>query len=145
MAVIHYYCNVDVVMEKISQFFPSVGPIIQKSDLDGKDQAAVTNFLTVAVDEIFKAKAAGLDEKAKAAGNAPNSIGRSARYITLVTMDNAWSDHLQAMENLKEAVVLRQFQGIDPLQEYQEEAFKLFRGLEDTMRFNAVFSLWQSI
>jgi preprotein translocase subunit SecA len=137
--------NVDKVMEKISQFFSAVGSVLQKSDLEGKDQAEVTAFVTVAVDEIFRGKAAALDEKAKAAGNAPNSIGRSARYITFVTMDNAWSDHLQAMENLKESVVLRQFQGLDPLQEYQQEAFQLFKGLEDTMRFNAVFSLWQSI
>ena len=137
--------NVDGVLGKISQFFPPVGPVVQPSDLEGMDEAGVASFLTVAIDEIFKGKAAALDKKAKEAGNAPNSIGRSARYITLVTMDNAWSDHLQAMENLKESVVLRQFQGLDPLKEYQEESFKLFKGLEDTMRLNAVFSLWQSI
>jgi preprotein translocase subunit SecA len=137
--------NVDKVIEKISQFFPPVAPALQKSDLEGQDQDTMTQFLTVAIDEIFKAKAAELDKQATAAGKAPNSIGRSARYITLVTMDNAWSDHLQSMENLKESVVLRQFQGLDPLQEYKDEGFGLFKGLEDTMRFNCVFSLWQSL
>jgi preprotein translocase subunit SecA len=137
--------DVEKVIEKISQFFPLALPVLEKSDLEGKDEAGVTQFLTVAVDEVFNAKAAELDKQAQAAGKEPNSIGRSARYITLVSMDNAWSDHLQSMENLKEAVVLRQFQGLDPLKEYEGEAFELFKGLEDTMRFNAVFSLWQSL
>jgi preprotein translocase subunit SecA len=137
--------NVDKVIEKISQFFPPAVPLLQKSDLEGKDEATVAQFLTVTVDEIFKAKAALLDTQAEASGNAAFSIGRSARYITLVTMDNAWSDNLQALENLKESVVLRQFEGRDPLKEYEGEAFQLFKGLEDTMRFNAVFSLWQSL
>jgi preprotein translocase subunit SecA len=49
------------------------------------------------------------------------------------------------MENLKESVVLRQFEGRDPQKEYEADAFGLFKGLEDSMRFNAVFSLWQSL
>lgn len=137
--------NVDEVIEKIAQFFPLAATFVEKSALGGQDQGGVEQYLNVVIEEIFNAKAAELDKQAQATGKAPNSIGRSARYITLVTMDNAWSDHLQSMENLKESVVLRQFQGLDPLKEYEGEAFKLFKGLEDTMRFNAVFSLWQSL
>lgn len=48
------------------------------------------------------------------------------------------------MENLKESVVMRKFQGRDPLSEYTADAFTLFKGLEDRMRTNAVYSLWQS-
>ena len=73
------------------------------------------------------------------------SLARSANYITLVTMDNAWSEHLQQMEDLKETVALRKFKGIDIVQEYQEEAFTLFEGLEDKIRLNTVYSLWQSL
>jgi len=133
------------LIEKIGQFFPLAAPILQADDLEGKSVAAVTEFLSVAIDEIFNQKSKQLDEQATAAGKPPNSIGRSARYITLVTMDNAWSDHLQAMENLKEAVVLRKFEGLDPFQEYEDEAYGLFKGLENQMRNNAVFSLWQSL
>jgi len=63
----------------------------------------------------------------------------------LLSMDNAWSDHLQFLENLKEAVVVRKFEGKDPLNEYVAEAFKMFEGLETSMENNAVFSLWQSL
>ena len=60
-------------------------------------------------------------------------------------MDNAWSEHLQYLENLKEAVVVRKFEGKDPLSEYIKEAFDLFQGLEESMQNSAVFSLWQSL
>lgn len=137
--------NVSKVMERIGQFFPPVKSLVVEGDLAGKDSETMQAFLTIAVDEVFNSKTEELEKRAIAAGNPPNSLGRSANYITLVTMDNAWSDHLQAMENLKEAVILRQYQGRDPVAEYENEAFTLFKGLEDSMRRNAVFSLWQSL
>jgi preprotein translocase subunit SecA len=133
--------DVDKVLEKIAQFFSPVAQLVQRGDLAGKDRDSVASYLAVAVDEVFTSKAKELDSKTKSDA----SLGRSSNYITLVTLDNAWSDHLQKMENLKESVILRKYQNRDPLTEYQNEAFKLFQGLEDTMRFNAVYSLWQSL
>ena len=60
-------------------------------------------------------------------------------------MDNAWSDHLQNMENLKENVFLSKYQNLDPADEYKIEALALFEGLLDKMRLNTIFSLWQSL
>ena len=137
--------NTATLLEKLFQYFPSVKPLIGENDLIGKSSDDVMAVLTITVDEVFKNNVDLLEERAKKAGNPPNSLGRSANYITLVTMDNAWSDHLQAMENLKEAVILRSYQGRDPVSEYENEAFTLFKGLEDTMRRNAVYSLWQSL
>ena len=132
-------------IEKVGQFFPLVAPIVKASDIEGMSESKTIEYLSVVVEEAFQTKAAILDEQAMSAGKDPNSIGRSSRYIMLVTMDNAWSEHLQYLENLKEAVVVRKFEGKDPLTEYVAEAFKLFEGLEDTMQNNAVFSLWQSL
>ena len=70
---------------------------------------------------------------------------RRASYITLVTHDNAWSNHLQNMEDMKETVGLRQYQGVDPFTEYQKDAFELYEGLLEQMRFDAVYSLWVSL
>lgn len=102
--------NTEKVLEKIGQFFPQVAPLVTPSDLDGMDQEGVETFISVAVDEIFNAKIEERDEKSKASGGPPNSLARSANYISLVTMDNAWSDHLQNMEDLKESVILRKYQ-----------------------------------
>ena len=60
-------------------------------------------------------------------------------------MDNAWRDHLQNMENLKETVILHKYQGLDSVAEYKEAEFGMFEGLENTMVFNTIFSLWQSL
>ena len=137
--------KVDKVIEKIGQFFPSVVPVISADDLSGLKQEEVITFLNVAVEEIFNAKVKELDEKAKLDGRATGSLARSANYITLVSMDNAWSDHLQNMENLKENVFLRKYQDLNPADEYKSESFAMFEGLLDKMRLNTVFSLWQSL
>jgi len=130
--------NVDEakVVEKVSQFFPPVGPVLSAGDLAGRDAESVIAFVNVVIDEIFNAKIA---EKSA------DSLARSANYVTLVTMDNAWSEHLQAMEGLKETVILRQYQNLDPLQEYRSDGFDLFKGLESKMRQNAIFSFWVSL
>lgn len=133
------------VLEKVSQFFPPVIAAVSLDDISGKDGAAVSKYLASAVDEIFQGQVKQLDETAAKSGRPAGSLGRSANYISLVTLDNAWSDHLQAMENLKESVSMKQFEGLNPLKEYQNEAFFMFEGLQDTMRRNAVFSLWQSL
>lgn len=127
--------------EKLNQFFPGVA----FENFNGEDAKVVLSKATEAVQSAFSKI---IDEKevaAKAAGRPANSVARSANYVTLVTLDNAWSEHLQNMENLKEAVILRKYQGLDPVKEYKSEAFTLYKGLQDKMRFNAIFSLWQSL
>lgn len=137
--------NVEKVMEKIGQFFPQAAQFVSEGDLAGADQEGVEAFVSVAVDEVFRQKIIDLDKKAEAEGRPVNSLARSANYINLVTIDNAWSDHLQDMEDLKESVILRKYQNLDPVAEYKEESFQRFQGLLDKMRFNAVYSLWQSL
>mmetsp|Transcript_4079 Transcript_4079/g.7828 ORF Transcript_4079/g.7828 Transcript_4079/m.7828 type:complete len:1014 (+) Transcript_4079:168-3209(+) len=137
--------NIEKVLEKVIQFFPAAAPFITQDDLAGLDQNGVINFISITVDEIFSKKVEDLDSKAKAQGRPPMSLARSANYINLVTIDNAWSDHLQNMEDLKESVILRKYQNLDPVAEYREESFRLFKGLEDKMKLNAVYSLWQSL
>lgn len=137
--------DAEKVLEKLGQFFPSVLLVVTADDIAGSTQEAAAKFLNVAVEEIFKAKVDDLDEKAKADGREPGSLARSANYITLVSMDNAWSDHLQSMEYLKENVYLRKYQDLDPADEYKRESLAMFEGLLDKMRLNAVYSLWQSL
>jgi len=135
----------EVLMEKIGQFFPSVLPVVTVDDIAGLQQEEVVTFLNVAVEEIFNAKVEELDSKAKVDGRAAGSLARSANYITLISMDNAWSDHLQNMVNLQENVYLRKFQNLDPADEYKRESLEMFEGLLDKMRLNTIFSLWQSL
>jgi len=137
--------DVDGVLAKAAQFFPGIEMLVRKEDIAGKDVGAVRAYILAGVEELFKANTAEMERKAKAAGSPAGAIARTARYTIQVTMDNAWSQHLQNMEALKENVVLRQYRGLDPVKEYKEDALTLFGGLEDDMRRNAVYSLWQSM
>lgn len=125
--------NYDKIVGKLHQFFPPSRQFIRVNDIIEKGMDTIIAYVTIVIDEIFQENQKSL-----------KSLDKTSNYITLVTMDNAWSDHLQSLENLKEAVVLRSYQGRDPISEYEKEAFILFQGLEDTMRRNAVYSLWQS-
>ena len=47
-------------------------------------------------------------------------------YVYLQIIDQAWKEHLLAMDSLKDSVSLRGYAQRDPLQEYKKEAFNLF-------------------
>mmetsp|Transcript_3172 Transcript_3172/g.4362 ORF Transcript_3172/g.4362 Transcript_3172/m.4362 type:complete len:795 (-) Transcript_3172:46-2430(-) len=135
--------NTSAVTTKVGQFFPGVAlPSISGNDVDAK---SITNKVTDAVNAFFDKKMMDMEEAATAEGRPANPLARSANYVALITMDNAWSDHLQTMEDLKEIVVMKQFQGVDPAAEYRRMSFDAYEGLLGKMRNNAVYSLWQSL
>jgi len=128
--------NVEKVVEKVGQFFPVASSIVTTQELDGMDPEGIINYIDVAIEEVTQSMKQRLGE---------TKLAKTANYILLLTADNAWTDHLQNMESIKEGVILRKYQGLDPVSEYQNDSFKLFQGLQDTMRRNAVFSLWQNL
>ena len=61
------------------------------------------------------------------------------RVVLLRNVDTKWMDHIDAMEQLKQGIGLRAYGHIDPLIEYQKEAYDMFQELvkniqEDTVR-----------
>lgn len=133
------------MLKKISQFFPLVASDLNDDNVSDMSESEAAKYISKIVDEVFEKKSAELDQKAIESGKSGNSIGRLARYIMLVTLDNAWSEHLQTLENLKDIIQFRQYQGKDPFKESTKEAFGYFDVLDVAMRNNAVFSLWQSL
>ena len=57
------------------------------------------------------------------------------RYVLLQIYDQAWKDHLYAMDHLKESVMLRAYAEKDPKIEYKHEGHRMFNemleGIED--------------
>ncbi len=67
-----------------------------------------------------------------------------SKMVLINIIDKNWIDHLQDMEFLKESIGLRGYGQLDPLKEYQKEAFSLFESLLDRIKeetLNIVFSL----
>jgi preprotein translocase subunit SecA len=55
------------------------------------------------------------------------------RQITLSIIDEAWKEHLRAMDDLKQSVQTAYLEQKDPLVIYKMEAFELFRAMDNNM------------
>ncbi len=52
------------------------------------------------------------------------------RIVSLQIIDNAWLNHLETMEHLRDGIGLRGYAQRDPLVEYKSEAYRLFKQLQ---------------
>lgn len=51
------------------------------------------------------------------------------KYVMLSVVDNLWTNHLDAIDNLRQGIGLRGYAQRDPLVEYKNEAFRMFEQL----------------
>ena len=61
---------------------------------------------------------------------ARNLANALERNITLAVIDDAWKEHLRAMDDLKQSVQTAYLEQKDPLVIYKMEAFKLFKNMD---------------
>ncbi len=59
-------------------------------------------------------------------------------------LDQAWKDHLLALDQLRQGIHLRGYGQRDPLNEYSREAFGLFQIMLDTVREQVTKALMHS-
>jgi preprotein translocase subunit SecA len=60
------------------------------------------------------------------------------KEITLRTLDQHWREHLAAMDYMRQGIHLRSYAQKNPKQEYKREAFELFSGMLDRIKFDTV-------
>lgn len=88
--------------------------------LQGRSKEDVRKLLHKIAREMVKAKEAELSERV---------FLNISKLVTLQAMDQLWSDHLNAMQDLREGIGLRGVAQRDPLVEYKNEAFNYFDSL----------------
>jgi preprotein translocase subunit SecA len=66
------------------------------------------------------------------------------KTITLVAIDDAWKEHLRAMDDLKQSVQTAYLEQKDPLVIYKVEAFQLFRQMSEELNKDIVSFLCHS-
>jgi preprotein translocase subunit SecA len=66
------------------------------------------------------------------------------KTITLVVIDEAWKEHLRAMDDLKQSVQTAYLEQKDPLVIYKVEAFQLFRQMSEELNKDIVSFLCHS-
>jgi preprotein translocase subunit SecA len=65
------------------------------------------------------------------------------RVVLLQTIDRLWVDHLTELDDLRRGVGLRGYGGIDPLNEFKKEAFRLYEELRGFIRQHVANSIFR--
>src|ERR1700675_1662203 len=60
------------------------------------------------------------------------------KELTMRTLDQLWREHLAAMDYMRQGIYLRSYAQKNPKQEYKREAFELFSGMLDRIKFDTV-------
>jgi preprotein translocase subunit SecA len=64
--------------------------------------------------------------------------GALERTITLLVIDDAWKEHLRAMDDLKQSVQTAYLEQKDPLVIYKVEAFQQFKNMDEEVNMDIV-------
>ena len=64
----------------------------------------------------------------------PEALQRAEKAALLGALDQAWKDHLLALDHLRQGIHLRGYGQRDPLNEYSREAFNLFHLMLESIR-----------
>ena len=88
--------------------------------LEIKNEAEVIDYLTEKVKEDYNEKVKDVPEEV---------INDFEKAISLRVIDEAWIDHISAMEHLREGIGLRGYAQTNPLQAYTIEGYELFDDL----------------
>jgi preprotein translocase subunit SecA len=56
------------------------------------------------------------------------------KSVLLQVLDNAWKEHLAAMDHLRQGIHLRGYAQKDPKQEYKREAFEMFTSMLESIK-----------
>ena len=76
------------------------------------------------------------DAKEQMAGS--ETMRHFEKAVMLQVLDQAWKEHLAAMDYLRQGIHLRSYAQKNPKQEYKREAFQMFTGLLDRIKMDVV-------
>jgi preprotein translocase subunit SecA len=112
-------------------------------DMPVAEWAAENNIAEVEIEERIK-KAAEEKLKEKTAIIEEGAMRHAEKAALLGTLDQAWKDHLLALDQLRQGIHLRGYGQRDPLNEYSREAFGLFQLMLADVRETVTKSLMQA-
>lgn len=90
----------------------------KRSELDGKSQDELIGLLADMAENNFQHKNKQLGDDAQ--------MLEFEKVVILRVVDSAWTDHIDAMDQLRQSIGLRGYGQMNPLVEYQEEGYRMF-------------------
>ncbi len=101
---------------------------ITVDDLKGKTAQEVTDYLYQLAQEKF-------DEKAEQL-NSPEQLLEFEKVVILRVVDTKWTDHIDAMDQLRQSIGLRAYGQNNPLVEYQSEGFTMYENMIGAIEYD---------
>ena len=109
---------------------------IQMSDLEGKNETELVDAIYSKVEEKYDAKISEL--------NGDDQILEFEKVILLKVVDAKWTDHIDAMDHLRQGVGLRAYAQTNPLTEYQTEGYERFEEMTSAIEYDVTRFLMKS-
>ncbi|KRM72344.1 preprotein translocase subunit SecA [Lacticaseibacillus brantae] len=91
---------------------------IALSDLEGKTSDQIIDFLMGLAETNYETKKNQLADESQ--------MLEFEKVVILRVVDSMWTDHIDAMDQLRQSIGLRGYGQMNPLVEYQEEGFRMF-------------------
>lgn len=114
----------------VEAFFKLKGEKPTKLNLEALEKALSSSDINKIKKDLKETVVKVLDRKIKEFGDSLSDI---YKIVNLQIMDQLWTDHLDAMGDLREGIGLRGYAQRDPLVEYKNEAFVLFEHFVDSI------------
>ncbi|WP_286121233.1 preprotein translocase subunit SecA [Pediococcus pentosaceus] len=91
---------------------------IHQADVEGMSAKEIKDYLKQLADQMYIEKEKALYDLAQ--------ILEFEKVVILRVVDQHWTDHIDAMDQLRQSVGLRGYGQLNPLVEYQQEGYRMF-------------------
>lgn len=100
---------------------------ITTSDFEGKTPAEMKEFILNKAKELYAEKESILDS--------PEQLLEFQKVVILRVVDTKWTDHIDAMDQLRESIGLRAYGQNNPLVDYQTEGYQMFNDMVGAIEY----------
>ena len=101
---------------------------ISADDIEGKSKQEIKDYLMERASEVYDNQISKLrDEEA---------VQEFQKVLILRVVDSKWTDHIDALDQLRQAVGLRGYAQNNPVVEYQAEGFRMFNDMIGSIEFD---------
>ena len=101
---------------------------ISRSDLAGLPDQAIKDELYQRALKVYDSQVAKLRDE--------DAVKEFQKVLILRVVDNKWTDHIDALDQLRNAVGLRGYAQNNPVVEYQAEGFRMFNDMIGSIEFD---------
>ena len=101
---------------------------ISADDIEGKSKQEIKDYLMERASEVYDNQISKLRDE--------ESVQEFQKVLILRVVDSKWTDHIDALDQLRQAVGLRGYAQNNPVVEYQAEGFRMFNDMIGSIEFD---------